>query len=44
MGGEGIGTDLYTLLYIKYMSNRDIIYSTGDIYSILYNNLYGKRI
>ena len=32
--GEGIvrefGTDMYTLLYIKYINNKDLLYSTGN--------------
>ena len=32
--GEGIvrefGMDMYTLLYLKWMSNQDLLYSTGN--------------
>ena len=36
LGGSGgginweIGTDIYTLLYIKQISNKDLLYSTGN--------------
>ena len=30
------------LLYIKYITNEDLLYSTGN--SMLCNDLYGKRI
>ena len=36
-----IGIDIYTLLYIKQITNRNPLYSTGN--SALYNDLYGKR-
>ena len=33
-GGEGIvrvfGTDVYTLLYLKWVTNKDLLYSTGN--------------
>ena len=32
--GEGIvrqfGTDMYTLLYLKWITNKDLLYSTGN--------------
>ena len=34
MEGEGIvrvfGMDMYTLLYLKWITNRDLLYSTGN--------------
>ena len=34
MGGGGInwkiGIDVYTLLYIKYITNKELLYSTGN--------------
>ena len=46
-GGEEIngevGTDMYILLYVKRVSNKNLLYSTGN--SALYSNgLYGERI
>ena len=33
-GGKRIGwevrTDIYTLLYLKYITNKDLLYSTGN--------------
>ena len=28
-GGE-FGTDMYTLLYLKWITNKDLVYSTGN--------------
>ena len=25
-----VGTDIYTLLYIKWITNKDLLYSTGN--------------
>ena len=36
------GIDMYTLLYLKSIGNKYLLYSTGN--SILCNNLNGKRI
>ena len=36
------GIDIYTLLYIKYITNKNLLYSTGN--SVFCNDLYGKRI
>ena len=36
------GIDLCTLLYLKYINKKDLLYSTGN--SIFYNNLNEKRI
>ena len=45
-GGGGmnweIGIDIYTLLYIKQITNKDLLYSTGN--SILPDDLHGDRI
>ena len=33
MGGEivrELGMDMYTLLYLKWITNKDLIYSTGN--------------
>ena len=34
MGGGGIdsefGTDMYTLLYLKWITNKDLLYNTGN--------------
>ena len=47
-GEEGMagdfGIDRYTLLYLKWISIKDLLYSTGNLCSIFYNNLIGKRI
>ena len=44
---EGIvrefGIDMYTLLYLKWINNKDLLYSTGNP-AQLCNNLNGKRI
>ena len=44
-GGKNweIGIDIYTLLYIKQITNKNLLYNTGNStqYSIV---LYGKRI
>ena len=37
-----IGIDIYTLLYTKYITDKDLLYRT--ISSILCNGLHGKRI
>ena len=34
---------IHTLLCIKQVNNKDLLYSTG-YFTIFYNNLYGKRI
>ena len=50
--GEGLGMnceteteiDIYTLLYINQTTNENLLYSTGNSYSILYKNIYtGKE-
>ena len=28
--GEGFGIDMYILLYLKWITNRDILFSTGN--------------
>ena len=48
-GGSGknweIGMDTYTLLilFMKYITNENLLYSTGD-YSVLWSDLNGKEI
>ena len=46
--GEGIywefGIDMYIVLYLKYITNKGLLYSTGELCSILCNNLNVKRI
>ena len=37
-----IRIDIYTLLYIKQITSKGLLYSTRN--SIFYNNLYGERI
>ena len=37
-----IGIDIYTLLYIRQITDKDLLYSTGN--STLCNDLHGKRI
>ena len=39
------GTDIYTLLYLKWITNKATLYSRQrEFCSILYNDLHGKRI
>ena len=39
------GIKTYTLLYLKWITNKDLLYSTGNSAQYLfYNNLNGKRI
>ena len=44
-GGGGINQELgmntHTLLYIRQITNKDLLYSTGN--STLSDNLYGKE-
>ena len=46
-GGGGmhweIGTGINTLLYIKKITNENLMYST-ELYSMLWSDLYGKEI
>ena len=37
-----VETDIYTILYIKYITNKALLCSTGN--SVFCNNLYGKTI
>ena len=38
------GIDMYILLFLKWITNKDLLYSTGNsTYLILCNNLNGKR-
>ena len=39
-----IVTDIYTLLCIKWITSKDLLYSTGNSTSILCNEFHGKRI
>ena len=49
--GEGeinweIGTDIYTLLYIKYITDKDLLYSSGNStqYSVMtYMRIESKK-
>ena len=52
MGGEAgginceIGIDIYTLLYIKYITNKNLLYSTGNStqYSVMtYMGIESKK-
>ena len=39
------GIDTYTLLFLKWITKKNLLYSTGNsTYLILCNNLNGKRI
>ena len=38
-----IGTDIYTVLCIKWMTSKDLLYSTGNSTSILCNDSMGKE-
>ena len=38
-----IGTGINTLLYIKKITNENLMYST-ELYSMLWSDLYGKEI
>ena len=48
VGREGtdweFGMDMYTLLYLKWITNKDLLYSTGNAAQYSINNLSGKRI
>ena len=40
-----VGIDTYTSLYIKYITNKDLLYSTGNYtQDSVMTYLYGKRI
>ena len=39
-----IGTDVYTLLYIKQITSKNILYSTGNYTPYSAMGYYGKRI
>ena len=49
-GGRGdemnweIGINIYTLLYIKQITNENLLYSTRELYSMLCGDLNGKEI
>ena len=43
MRGREFGIDMYTLLYLKWITNKDLLYSTGNC-SILCGTLDGRRI
>ena len=39
------GIDIYTLLHIKYITNKDLLNSTGNsVGEFPYNALHGKKI
>ena len=49
MGGWGgmnweIGIDIYTLLYIKQITNKDLLYSTGNFTQYSVMAYMGKNI
>ena len=39
-----LGIDVYTLLYLKQIANKDVLYSLRELCPIFCNNLNGKRI
>ena len=39
-----IRTDIYTLLCMKQITNENLLYSTGNSYSVLCDDLNGKEI
>ena len=44
LGGETeTRIDIYTVLYIKYITNKNPLYSRGN-YSVLCNDIYGNRM
>ena len=45
-GGKNreIGIDVYTVLYVKQVINKNLLYSTGNFYSIFCGDLNGKEI
>ena len=45
-GGKNreIGIDVYTVLYVKQVINKNLLYSTGNFYSIFCNGPCGKRM
>ena len=38
-GREGIvgefGTDMHTLLYLKWVANKDLLYCTGNLFNVM---------
>ena len=38
-----VGIDTFTLLYIKEIINKDLLYKHKELYSILCNDLYENR-
>ena len=46
--GEGIarkfGMDLYTLLYLKWITNKDLLYNTGNLAQYYVTTYMGKEI
>ena len=40
----GLGTGIYTVLYTESIGNQKLLRSSGEIYSILCDGLYGERI
>ena len=39
-----VGIDIYTLLYIKQMTNKDLLYSTGHSIQYLYGKIIFKKV
>ena len=39
-----VGIDMYTLLYTKQITNKDLLYSTGNSTQYSDNDLYGTKI
>ena len=42
-GGLGL-TYIYTLMYIKLVTNKSLLYSTGELYLILYEPIWKKNL
>ena len=47
-GGGGrvreLGMDKYTLLYLKWITNKDLLYSTGNSCLLLCDSLVGRGV
>ena len=41
---EELETDMYTQLYFKWITNKDLLYTPRELCSMFCNNLNGKRI
>ena len=31
-----IGMDMYTILYLKWITNKDLLYSTGNLFNVMW--------